>query len=298
MANSFMNDGFTDFSKLVSDAIERIRIKMDNPKAITGIATCFPSLDYYTSGLQRGDLIVVAGRPSMGKRIFVRNIAMGIASKNALPVAILESAMSGVMMATHMLASIAKIDRHDLLAGKIGDDETERLESAVDVLKKVSIHFSTVTSLSVHELGDQLRKLNNRTGELGLIVVDCLPELKLSDENMNGDDVAKIANISRFLKVLAKELNVPIIVISRIERDLEERYNKWPRLTDLPGMGAIANAADLVLMIYRDEVYDPESEEKGTARIIVSKNMDGSIGSFSLKFDERCGAFEEIIHGF
>lgn len=287
-------DSFTDMSKLTVDAVERISRKKGNPDAVTGIVTCFPSLDYYTPGLQRGDLIVVAGRPSMGKRFFVRNIAMHVALANKIPVAILKNDTGGIALAIRMIASITKIDCYDLRTGRIGDNESERLESAVDVLKKAPIYFSSLTPLSAQELGEQLRKLNQRTGGLGLVVVDCLPELKLSGEKMNDAYAIKIAHTSRYLKALAQELNVPIIVLSPVERDLEERCSKWPFLTDLPGMGAIANAADLVLMIYRDEIYNPESEDKGTAQIIVSKNLEGPVGAFSLKFDGRHGHFEEI----
>ncbi|MDP2805773.1 MAG: DnaB-like helicase C-terminal domain-containing protein [Gallionellaceae bacterium] len=286
-------DGFTDMSQLIADAVDRIRMKKEAPEAITGISTCFPSLDYFTSGLQRGDLIVVAGRPCMGKRSFVCNIAMHVALSCKLPVAILENETGGIALTIRMLASIAKIDRHDLRTGRIGDDESERLESAVDVIKKAPIYFSSLTPLTVQELSEQLRGLNRRTGGLGLVVVDCLPELKLSGEKMNDDYAIKIAHTSRYIKALAKELDVPIVVFSPVERDLEERCNKRPVLTDLPGMAAIANAADLVLIVYREEVYDTESEEKGTAQIIISRNREGSIGSFSLKFDGRYGNFVE-----
>lgn len=287
-------DCFMDISKLVSDAVVHIRIKKEDPEAIIGISTCFPSLDNFTSGLQRGTLIVVAGRPSMGKGIFVHNIAVHVALVNKLPVAILENETGGVALTIRMLASIAKIGWHDLRTGEISDDESERFESAADTLKKAPIYFSSLTPLSVQELGNQLRQLSQRSGELGLIVVDCLPELKLSGEKMNNDYAIIIAHTSRYLKTLATELNAPLVVLSPVERDLEERSNKRPFLTDLPGKGAIANAADLVLMVYRDEVYDTESEESGTAQIIISRNHEGAIGGCSLKFDGRSGTFEEI----
>lgn len=291
------DDCFLNFSRLIADANERINRAMGYGEALSGIATCFPSLDHYTSGLQRGQLIVVAGRPSMAKRDLVRNIAMHIALDNKLPVAIVENETGGVVLATNMIASIAKIHRHRLSCGDVADDETDRMLLALNVLHKAPIHYSSLTPVSERELGEQLRGLEQRVSGLGLVVVDCFSELKLCGEQMNDNYVSKVIRISRYLKDLAKELNVPVIVLSPVNREIEDRCNKWPTLTDLPGMAAIANAADLVLMIYRDEVYEPESKEQGTAQIIVSKNLDGPIGVISLQYDGRHGDFEEKIHG-
>ncbi|MDP2231774.1 DnaB-like helicase C-terminal domain-containing protein [Methylotenera sp.] len=288
-----VNDGFIDMSKLVSNAFDLIIKKIKTPEAITGITTCFPSLDHYTSGLQRGDLIVVAGRPSMGERYFVRDIAMHIALVHDLPVAILDAEKSGEYQAMRIIASMAKMDYTLLHHCQISNDESDLLKSSFAFLNDAQIYFASLIPATLHELGQKLRKLNQRTGGLGLVVVDCLPELKLLDEKMNSDYAIKITHTSRYLKALAQELDVPIIVLSPIEREIEDRCNKCPQLTDLPGMAAIANAADLVLMVYRDEVYDPDTEEKGLANIIVSRNSNGYIGGFQLKFDKRYGIFEE-----
>jgi len=292
-----IGDSFSDISKLVVGAVDCIKKSKYNSGATSGIVTCFPSLDYYTSGLQRGDLIVVAGRPSMGIRDFVLNIALHVALDNKLPVAILENEVGGVVLATNMIAAIAKIQRHSLHRGDIEDADVGRMTLAIDLIHKAPIHFSSLTPMSVQELGDQLRGLEQRVGGLGVVVVDCFSELKLCGEQISDDGVSKVIRISRYLKDLAKELNAPVIVLSPVNREIEDRCNKWPTLSDLPGMGAIANAADLVLMIYRDEVYEPESEEKGTAQIIVSKNLDGPIGVISMQYDALCGNFEEKIHG-
>lgn len=291
------DDGFSSMSQLIADAVKHIRGNETSPGAITGISTGFASLDHYTAGLQRGDLIVVAGRPSMGEHSLVRNIATHVALVNKLPVAIMDNETGGVSLAIRMISSITKIDCYDLRKGKIGCDESERFESAIDVLEQAPIYFSSLTPLSAQELGEQLRELSQRTGGLGLVVVDCLPELRLTGEEMNCACALDIAHTSRYLKALAMELNVPIVVLSPVERDVEERCNKWPLLTDLPGMAAIANAADLILMVYREEVYNTESEERGTAKIILSRNREGYIGTFSLKFDQQHGNFEEITYG-
>jgi replicative DNA helicase len=283
--------------QLISEAVDKIKVHQTTPNAISGISTCFPSLDNYTSGLQRGDLIVVAGRPSMGERSFVRNIAMHIAMVRNLPVAIMQNDTDGIRMATRLLAASASIGSHDLLQGCIGDDETGRFENAVDALGNVPIFFSSLTPVSVGEMGERLRLLSRRVGSLGLVVVDCLQELKFSDAQMNGETALKNSFTSRYLKMLATELNTPIVVFSPVDREIEERSNKRPVLKDLSGMAAIANAADLVLIVYRDEVYDADSEDIGTAEILIGKNLHGPIGSIRLKFDGRCGHFEEIIQG-
>lgn len=290
------DDGFTEMSKLIPNVFDRMIKKIENSDAITGIYTSFPSLDFYTSGLQRGDLIVVAGRPSMGKRFFVRDIAMHVALVNNLPVVMMDEEKSGEHQVMRIIASMAKMDNSELHHCKIGRDEADQLKNHFSFLSDAPIYFSSLIPATVQELGEQLRKLNRRTGKLGLVIVDCLPELKLSGEKMNNDDAMKIAQSSRYLKVLAQELDVAIIVLSPIEREIEERNDKWPHLTDLPGMAAIANAADLVLMMYRDEVYNPDTDEKGSANIIVARNRNGFTGSFSLKFDARYGIFEELRH--
>jgi len=285
---------FSGISEFVTNAVEHIRMRNESPNAITGIPSCFPTLDYFTSGLQRGNLIVVAGRPCMGKRSFVRNIAMHLALDNQLPVAILDNDTGGKTQSLRMLASLAEIDYHSLSKGQIGDDEFIRLESAANTLKKAPIFYSSFTPMSVQELGVHLRSISQSKGVLGLVVVDCLPEVKhLTDKSQLASSM-QIAKISRDLKSLAEELNVPIIVLSPIDRDLEERDNKYPRIGDLPGMGAIANAADLVLFLYRDEVYDPESEKLGLAEIIISRNRGGSIGGFQLKYDGLHQRFFEL----
>jgi len=230
----------------------------------------------------------------MGNRSFVRNIAMHLALDNQLPVAILDNDTGGMSQALRMLAALAEIDCYSLSKGKIGDDELIRLESAANTLKKAPIFYSSFTPMSVQELGVHLRRISQREGELGLVVLDCLPEIKqLTDKTQRASSL-QIAEISRDLKSLAEELNAPIIVLSPVDRDLEERENKYPRIWDLPEMGSIANAADLVLFLYRDEVYNPESEKRGIAEIIISRNRNGAVGGFDLKYDEQHQRFIEM----
>jgi replicative DNA helicase len=292
-----IEDCFSSVQELISDAVDQIKVHQTTPNATSGISTCFPSLDNYTSGLQRGDLIVVAGRPCMGERSFVRNIAMHVALAHKLPVAIMENETDGIRMSTRMIAARAKIGSHDLLQGGVCEDELGCFEHAVEALSSAPIYFSSMTPVSVEEMGERLRLLSRRVGSLGLVVVDCLPELRFSDAEMSSETALRNSFTSRYLKLLATELNTPIVVFSPVDRDIEERSNKRPVLKDLSGMAAIANAADLVLIVYRDEVYDADSEDIGTAEILIGKNLHGPIGSLRLKFDGRCGYFEEIIQG-
>lgn len=287
------NGGFFDSSKVVSDAAEHVRKKISSPEAITGISSGFADLDRYSGGFQPGDLIVIAGRPCMGAHALAHNIAAHVALADKLPVVILDSE-SGKVAALRLISSVAKIDYHGLISGGASLHEVGPIMRAFDALKDLPIFISEFTPLSVQELGEQLRELINKAGGLRVAIVDCLPELNWPNERRGDDYAIKIAHISRDLKALANELNISIIVLSTVERDIEERCNKRPLLTDLPGKAAIANAADMVIFTYRDEVYNPESDEKGKAQIIIARNRNGFHGSFELKFNGRIGCFEEI----
>ncbi len=280
---NFSADDFANMPELLSEAVARIHSRMKNPKALAGIYTGFGDVDRFTSGLKRGDFIVLAGRPGMGENILALNIAEHVALMSGLSVAILDMERGGINLAMLLLASHARINYYDLCHGKIDDEQSERFLNSADILKNSPIHISTTAAVSVHEVGDRLRRLIQRTGSLGLVVLNCLPELKLTSEMADKKRVQEIATISRQLKVLAKELDVPIVVLSPVNRDLEERVNKRPQLVDLPCGGSIASAADLVLCVYRDSIYDCESADQGLAEIIIAKNTNGSAGSLILK---------------
>lgn len=294
-ANEHLRNGcFFDSSKVVSDAAEHVRKKISSPEAITGISSGFADLDRYSGGFQPGDLIVIAGRPCMGAHALAHNIAAHVALADKLPIVIMDSESGKATTALRLISSVAKIDFHDLISGGISHNELEPFQLAADRLKNSPIYFSEFTPLSVQELNEQLRELIKKAGGLRVAIVDCLPELNWPSERRDDDYAIKIAHVSRDLKALANELNISIIVLSPAERDIEERCNKRPLLTDLPGMAAIANAADLVIFTYRDEVYNTESDEKGKAQIIFARNRNGFCGSFELKFNDRIGCFEEI----
>lgn len=288
-------DDFADMPQLLTEAVRQIEERMIKRNGITGIMTGFDDLDRFTFGLQCGDLIVLAGRPSMGENILALNIAEHVALNAKLPVAIFDMDRGMNNLAMQLLASNAKVNCYDLRQGRVNNEQSERISESVEVLKVAPIYISKTAAVSVQEVSARLRNLKKMTGGLGLAIVDCLPELKLTGEMADKVTAHEIATISRHFKALAMKLNTPMIVLSPINRDLEERFNKRPYLVDLPCGGAVACAAGLVLFIYRDNVYDVESKDQGMAEIIVAKNTHGAFGSFLLKYNEQHPRFENVI---
>ncbi len=289
--------GFVELRKPLSLVIERIDylFNQDNPSDITGLATGFADLDEKTSGLHPGDLIIVAGRPSMGKTAFSINIAENVALDSGAPVAIFSMEMGGTQLAMRMLGSVGKIDQHKLRTGKLRDDDWPRITHAVSRLNDAPIHIDESAALNTLELRARARRLHRQYGKLGLIVIDYI---QLMSANSSGENRAtEISEISRSLKALAKELEVPVIALSQLNRSLEQRPNKRPIMSDLRESGAIEQDADLILFIYRDEVYNPESPEKGTAEIIIGKQRNGPIGTVRLTFIGEYTRFESFAHG-
>lgn len=297
MPVNMISEDFAVFPTLLPDDVAHIKTRMNNPSMRTGIPSGFNDLDRYTFGFQRGDLIVLAGRPGMGEYILALNIAEHVALIDGLPVAILDMDRGMTNLSWRLLASNAKINYHFLRHGEIDNEQLVRLSHAVNALKVAPIHISATAALSVQEVGERLQKLNQRTDGIGLAIVDCLPELKLTGDMADKKRAHEIAKTSRNLKKLAKELNAPIVVLSPINPDLENRASKRPQLVDLPYGGAIASAADLVVFVYRDCVYDSESEDQEMAEIIIAKNTSGSVGSFLLKYNEEYSRFEDMRPG-
>ena len=283
-AGSRGRQGFQDIQQLLTRVMERVDMLFhrDNPSDITGVPTGYHDLDQKTSGLQGGDLIIVAGRPSMGKTALALNIAEHVAVENRLPVAIFSMEMSGQQLALRMLGSIGHLDQHKLRAGRLTDDDWNRLTNAVGKLHEAPIHIDETPALNALELRARARRLHRQYGTLGLIVVDYLQLMEASTTGENRP--TEISEISRSLKALAKELNVPVVALSQLNRGLEQRPNKRPVMSDLRESGAIEQDADLILFIYRDEVYNPDSPEKGAAEIIIGKQRNGPIGMVKLTF--------------
>ncbi len=284
--------GFKDIKTLLKTTVERIDALFEKDDPITGIPTGFSEFDEKTSGLQAGDLIIVAGRPSMGKTSFAMNIAEYAAVKQKASVAIFSMEMPGEQIAMRMLASLGRIDQHRLRIGKLVEEDWPRLSSAVSVLTDTALFVDDGAALTPTELRARARRLKREHG-LDLIIVDYLQLMRVPGTSENR--ATEISEISRSLKALAKELHVPIVALSQLNRSLEQRPNKRPVMSDLRESGAIEQDADLIAFIYRDEVYNEDSPDKGTAEIIIAKQRNGPIGMTRLTFLGQYTKFENYI---
>jgi len=273
--------GFHDIKELLTRAVDRIDTLFHQDNPLTGVSTGFTQVDEMTAGLQSSDLVIVAGRPSMGKTTFAMNIAEHAAIKDQVPVAVFSMEMPGEQLAMRLMSSLGRIDQTKVRTGKLDDDDWPRLTSAVSILSKAPLFIDDTPALSPTELRARARRLK-REHDLGLIVIDYLQLMQVpgSNENRTGE----ISEISRSLKALAKELEVPVIALSQLNRSLEQRPNKRPVMSDLRESGAIEQDADVIMFIYRDEVYDEDSPDKGTAEIIIGKQRNGPIGMRRLTF--------------
>ena len=285
-AGSRGKQGFIAMPPLLTQVVERIETLYgrDNQSDVTGTATGFTDLDRMTSGLQAGDLIIVAGRPSMGKTAFSINIAENVALDSKLPVAIFSMEMGASQLAMRMLGSVGKLNQHDLRTGRLQDDDWGRLTHALGKLNDAPIHIDESAALSALEVRARARRLHRQHGGLGLIVLDYIQLMSSNAGKASENRATEISEISRSLKSLAKELHVPVIALSQLNRSLEQRPNKRPVMSDLRESGAIEQDADLILFIYRDEVYNSDSPDKGKAEIIVGKQRNGPIGKVELAF--------------
>lgn len=285
-------EGFMDIQPLLKQVVERIELlySQDNPSNVTGIASGFHDLDQKTSGFQPGDLVIVAGRPSMGKTAFSLNIAEHVALELNKPVAVFSMEMGGAQLAMRLLGSVGKLDQHKVRTGRLEDADWPKLTHALGKLNEAPIFIDETAALNALELRARARRLYRQHGELGLIVVDYLQLMSSSGHGENR--ATEISEISRALKGLAKELKVPVIALSQLNRSLEQRPNKRPVMSDLRESGAIEQDADVILFIYRDEVYNPDSPDKGIAEIIIGKQRNGPIGKVDLTFLGEYTRFE------
>ncbi len=254
--------------------------------------TGFADLDGKTSGLQPGDLIIVAGRPSMGKTAFSLNIGEHVAIDQGLPVAVFSMEMGGSQLAMRMLGSVGRLDQHKVRTGQLGDDDWPRLTHAIAKMQDAQLFIDETPALNSLELRSRARRLSKKCGKLGLIIIDYIQLMAATSSGENR--ATEISEISRSLKALAKELQCPVIALSQLNRSLEQRPNKRPVMSDLRESGAIEQDADVILFIYRDEVYNPDSQDKGTAEIIIGKQRNGPIGTVSLAFIGEYTKFENL----
>ncbi|MCU7960816.1 MAG: replicative DNA helicase [gamma proteobacterium symbiont of Bathyaustriella thionipta] len=285
-------DGFKGIASLLNQAVDRIETLYDLDDPITGLATGFDDFDERTSGLQPGDLVIVAGRPSMGKTTYAMNIAENIAIKEQKPVAVFSMEMPGDSLAMRMMSSLGRIDQLRVRTGKLSDDEWPRLTSAVSLLSQAPMFIDDTAALTPTDLRARARRLMREQGDLGLIVIDYLQLMQAPGSGENR--ATEISAISRNLKALAKELNCPVMALSQLNRNLEQRPNKRPVMSDLRESGSIEQDADVVVFIYRDEVYNEESPDKGVAEIIIGKQRNGPIGTVRLTFLGKYTRFENF----
>jgi replicative DNA helicase len=272
---------FMPIQEAIKISIEKLQELAEHEGEITGIPTGFKDLDERTSGLQNSDLIIIAGRPSMGKTTLAMNIAESAAIKHEVAVAIFSMEMSAEQLVRRMFSSLGQIDQTKLRSGKLDDFDWPKLTSAMNLLHKSHIFIDETPSLSPAELRARARRLK-REHDIGLIVVDYLQLMAVPGTRENR--ATEIAEISRSLKAIAKELHVPVIALSQLNRALEQRPNKRPVMADLRESGSIEQDADLIVFIYREEVYNEDTPEKGKAEIIIGKHRNGPTGTVTLTF--------------
>ena len=286
------NGGPVNINEFLAKTMEKIDTLASLDDPITGVATGYHDLDEMTSGLQSSDLVIIAGRPSMGKTTFAMNIAENVVMKSKLPVLIFSMEMPGESIVMRMLSSLSRIDQLKIRTGKIEEQDWPRVMSTVSMLSEAKMFIDDTPALSPAELRARARRLAKEHGQIGLIVIDYLQLMQVPGFNENR--TAEISEISRSLKALAKELGVPVIALSQLNRGLEQRADKRPIMSDLRESGAIEQDADLIVFIYRDEVYNDNSPDKGTAEIIIAKQRNGPIGKVRLTFLGQYTCFENF----
>ena len=280
---------FTPLKEVVKDAFKLIEKLYENKEPITGVSTGFIDLDSMTSGLQPSDLIIVAGRPSMGKTAFALGLAQNAAIRNKTSVALFSLEMSKEQLVMRMLCSEARIDSQRMRGGLLKDQDWPKLAHAAGLLSEAPIFLDDTGSISILEMRAKARRLQAERG-LGLIVVDYLQLMRGRTGNEGRE--REISEISRGLKALAKELKVPVVALSQLNRSLEARQDKRPMLSDLRESGAIEQDADVICFVYRDEYYNPETEAKGVAEVIIGKQRNGPTGTVQLRFFRELTRFE------
>ncbi|MBC7803402.1 MAG: replicative DNA helicase [Candidatus Parcubacteria bacterium] len=290
--------GFEQIQPVLARVIERVDYlyRQENKSDVTGLPTGFYDLDKQTAGLQEGDLVIVAGRPSMGKTAFALNIAEHVAVNEGIPVAIFSMEMAASQLASRLLGSIARVDQQKMRTGRLGDEEWSSLSTAMSKLHAAPIFIDETGGLNSLELRTRARRIHRQCGKLGLIIVDYIQLMSATSDGENR--ATEVSEISRSLKSLAKELKAPVVGLSQLNRALESRTEKRPMMSDLRESGAIEQDADLILFVYRDEVYFPEKPDvKGRAEIIIGKQRNGPIGKVDLTFLGQFTRFENLAHG-
>jgi len=296
---SRQKQGFQGIDKLMVALLDRVNELYENgAEEVTGVRSGFYDMDRMTAGLQKGDLIVLAARPSMGKTAFALNIAEHVAVSEGLPVLVFSMEMGASQLALRLVGSLGRIDQQHLRTGKLAGDEWTRLAEAVDKLKQAQVFIDETPALNSAELRARARRMARQFGgTLGLIVIDYLQLMSGSSSGGDENRATEIGEISRGLKALAKELQCPVIALSQLNRSVESRNDKRPMMSDLRESGAIEQDADVIMFIYRDEYYNKESKEPGVAEIILAKQRNGPVGTVKLTFLKPLTKFDNLAPG-
>jgi replicative DNA helicase len=298
-ARSKARQGFIKIDPLLTETVERIDMlySRENKSEVIGVSTGFVDLDRMTSGLQPGELIIVAGRPSMGKTTLVMNMAEHVTLAEKKSVAVFSMEMSGPQLAMRMIGSVGRVDQHELRTGTFKEDDWSKLVDAVGKLNEAQMYIDDTAGLNVLEVRSRARRLHRQCGGLAMVVIDYLQLMSGTGHGGQENRATEIAEISRSLKSLAKELKVPVIALSQLNRSVDSRQDKRPMMSDLRESGAIEQDADLILFIYRDEVYNPDSPRKGISEIIIAKQRNGPVGKIDLTFLGKFTRFENYAGG-
>ena len=278
--------------ELLSKAVTRIDELSQSGGGITGLSTGFSDLDGLTSGLQPSDLVIVAGRPSMGKTTLAMNLVESAVIGGDKPVLVFSMEMPADSLMMRMLASLGRIDQGKVRTGQLTDDDWPRLTSAINLLHEKLLFIDDTPALTPSDMRSRARRIVREHGELGLIAIDYLQLMRIAGSNENR--VGEISEISRSLKAIAKEFDCPVIALSQLNRSLEQRPNKRPIMSDLRESGAIEQDADVIMFIYRDEVYNEDSTDRGRAEIIIGKQRNGPIGTINLAFNGKYTRFDNL----
>ncbi|MCI9063245.1 MAG: replicative DNA helicase [Clostridia bacterium] len=289
--------GYVDIKDVLIESFTKLEELYNQKQQITGVPTGFTELDYKTAGLHGSDLILVAARPAMGKTAFALNIAANAATKAKVPVAIFNLEMSKDQLVNRILCMEAMVDSNKVRTGKLEEEDWVKLANVVGPLSDSNIYIDDTPGISIMDIRTRCRKLKMEK-DIGLIIIDYIQLIQGSGSRRNGSREQEIAEISRSLKILAKELNVPIIALSQLSRAVEQRPDHRPMLSDLRESGSIEQDADIVMFLYRDDYYNQDSEEKGITEVIISKHRGGSTGTVKLVWMGEYTKFANLAKGY
>ena len=289
--------GYKDFQKVIADVVRNLEERGQNPETVTGISTGFVDLDNLTTGLHGGELVIIAGRPSMGKTALAMNIAESCAVDQNKAVAIFSMEMGSEQIVTRLLGSVAKVDQQKMRTGKMNEDDWAKIANGLGRLNEAPIFIDEGSALNSYELRARARRLDRSTeGGLGLIVVDYIQLMSPLGGPQGENRATEISEISRSLKSLAKELNIPVVALSQLNRNVDSRPDKRPQMSDLRESGAIEQDADVIMFIYRQVVYSKDPADEGIAEIIVAKQRNGPIADIKLTFVGEHTRFENYAN--